>query len=121
MERRRFLERAVAGAIVGIGGAGAIARACAGEEEGDLEAGERASTRPGSIRLADRVSGHGFRTSCAAYSFRRELSGDSPSLALEDFIDLCAKWGLDGTELTSYYFRETEPAYLSTLRRRATV
>jgi sugar phosphate isomerase/epimerase len=45
------------------------------------------------------------------------FKGDSP-LTLSDFINDCAKFGLEGTELTSYYFpKETTPEYLRTLRR----
>lgn len=43
-----------------------------------------------------------FRFSLAAYSYRRELN--SGELSLFDFVDDCARFGLDGTELTSYYF-----------------
>jgi sugar phosphate isomerase/epimerase len=59
-----------------------------------------------------------FKFSLAAYSYRELLKGDSPKLTLTDFIDDCAKFGLEGTELTSYYFpKETSPEYLRTLRR----
>ncbi|MCI0357318.1 MAG: sugar phosphate isomerase/epimerase [Planctomycetaceae bacterium] len=59
-----------------------------------------------------------FKFSLAAYSYRELLKGDSPKLTLTDFIDDCAKFGLEGTELTSYYFpKNTTPEYLRTLRR----
>ena len=45
-----------------------------------------------------------FKLSLAAYSYRQLLTGTKPELTLTDFIDDCAKFGLDGTELTSYYF-----------------
>lgn len=45
-----------------------------------------------------------FKFSLAAYSYRDLLTGKSPKLTLADFIDDCAKFGLEGTELTSYYF-----------------
>lgn len=51
-----------------------------------------------------RTAGHHFKFSLAAYSYRKQLSGEKPELTLVDFIDDCAKMGLDGTELTSYYF-----------------
>jgi sugar phosphate isomerase/epimerase len=56
--------------------------------------------------------------SLAAYSMREALTdGD---MTLFDFIDWCGELGLAGTELTSYYFRETiDDAYLHALRRRA--
>lgn len=45
-----------------------------------------------------------FKFSLAAYSYRDLLTGDRPQLTLADFVADCAKMGLDGTELTSYYF-----------------
>ena len=53
-----------------------------------------------------RSSGAHFKFSLAAYSYRELLQSKPPSLTLSDFIDDCAKFGLDGTELTSYYFPE---------------
>ena len=53
-----------------------------------------------------RASGPHFKFSLAAYSYRDLLQGNPPKLTLDDFIDDCAKFGLDGTELTSYYFPE---------------
>ena len=59
-----------------------------------------------------------FKFSLAAYSYRELLKGDSPKLTLKDFVEDCAKFGLEGTELTSYYFpKETSPEFLRTLRR----
>lgn len=61
-----------------------------------------------------------FKYSLAAYSYRGLLQGDKATLTLKDFIDDCAKFGLEGTELTSYYFpKETTPDYLRALRRQA--
>src|SRR5215831_6640623 len=62
-----------------------------------------------------------FKFSLAAYSYRDLLlpkQGKEPQLTLRDFIDDCAKFGLEGTELTSYYFpKETTPEYLHAMRR----
>src|SRR5213082_262144 len=62
-----------------------------------------------------------FKFSLAAYSYRDLLlpkQGKEPQLTLKDFIDDCAKLGLEGTELTSYYFpKETTADYLHALRR----
>ncbi|HJT36178.1 MAG TPA: sugar phosphate isomerase/epimerase family protein [Pirellulales bacterium] len=59
-----------------------------------------------------------FKFSLAAYSYRNLLSGKNPSLTLADFIDDCAKMGLEGTELTSYYFpANPTPDYLRELKR----
>jgi len=55
-----------------------------------------------------------MRLGCAAYSYRQALqAGD---LSLEAFVDECARMGLDGVELTSYYFPETGRDYLNSLK-----
>src|SRR5262245_39465151 len=57
-----------------------------------------------------------FKFSLAAYSYRDLLSkkgGQPAQLTIEDFITDCAKMGLEGTELTSYYFpADTNATYL---------
>jgi sugar phosphate isomerase/epimerase len=61
-----------------------------------------------------------FKFSLAAYSYRSLLAGEKATLTLKDFIDDCAFFGLEGTELTSYYFpKDTTPDYLRALRRQA--
>jgi sugar phosphate isomerase/epimerase len=45
-----------------------------------------------------------FKFSLAAYSYRDLLTAKPAKFTLDDFIGDCAKMGLDGTELTSYYF-----------------
>lgn len=63
-------------------------------------------------------AGFKLKSSLAAYSYRSLLSGDKPELSLFDFVDDCALFGLDGTELTSYYFpEEVTQDYLVKLRR----
>ena len=65
-----------------------------------------------------------MKLSLAAYSFRDSLAkrGTPDEVAkaemrISDFIDLCAKLNLDGTELTSYYFPQTvSAAYLMGLK-----
>ena len=59
-----------------------------------------------------------FKYSLAAYSYRDLLNAKSPSekLTLADFVADCAKMGLEGTELTSYYFpKDPSPEYLRDL------
>jgi sugar phosphate isomerase/epimerase len=56
------------------------------------------------IEPIKRTAGSHFKFSLAAYSYRDLLKGNQPKLKLNDFIDDCAKFNLDGTELTSYYF-----------------
>lgn len=67
------------------------------------------------IEPIQRVSSSHFKLSLAAYSYRKALqAGD---LTLVDFIRDCAKMGLDGAELTSYYFPEKiTPEYLRGLK-----
>jgi sugar phosphate isomerase/epimerase len=84
-DRRRFLGRAaLAGA--GLAGTGLASRRCQ------------------AIEPVTHGGGYKFKFSLAAYSYRNLLNGDPPKLTLSDFIDDCAKMGLEGTELTSYYF-----------------
>ena len=56
-----------------------------------------------------------MRLGCAAYSYRDALT--SGALSLEQFVNLCADLGLDGVELTSYYFPSLEREYLHQLKR----
>ncbi len=59
-----------------------------------------------------------FKFSVAAYSYRNLLTGKPPELTLSDFINDCAKMGLEATELTSYYFPDpVTPVYLRTLKQ----
>ena len=59
-----------------------------------------------------------FKFSLAAYSYRELLQGKEPKLKLSDFISDCAKFGLEGTELTSYYFPQAlTHDYLRALRQ----
>jgi sugar phosphate isomerase/epimerase len=85
-DRRRFLVSSLAGVAGGFATPGA-----------------RDSLAIGPV---SRVAGSHFKFSLAAYSYRDLLQGDPPRLTLTDFIEDCAKFGLDGTELTSYYFPE---------------
>lgn len=55
--------------------------------------------------LRPRVSTN-YKFSLAAYSYRNLLQGKSAKMTMFDFIDECAMLGLEGTELTSYYFEE---------------
>ena len=61
-----------------------------------------------------------LKLSLAAYSYRDYLTGKlQPKMTLDQFIELCADLGLDGTELTSYYFPENfDQAYLVSLKQK---
>ena len=56
-----------------------------------------------------------MRVSCSAYSFRQYLQNGE--MSLEDFIRKGYEIGLDGVELTAYYFPTTESDYLKRLKR----
>jgi sugar phosphate isomerase/epimerase len=59
-----------------------------------------------------------FKFSLAAYSYRELLNGKSAKLTLEDFVRDCAAMGLEGTELTSYYFpKDLTTDYLRNLKK----
>jgi sugar phosphate isomerase/epimerase len=63
-----------------------------------------------------------FALSLAAYSFREFFSPKAGArrITLFEFIDYCAEQGLQGTELTSYYFPEPlEDEFLRRVRRHA--
>lgn len=69
-----------------------------------------------------RAGGPRLRLSLAAYSFRQYFNHKDAAkrITLLDFIDYCADQGLDGTELTSYYFPENfQNDYLLQVKRHA--
>lgn len=74
---------------------------------------------PATVKAIEAIPRNGkpkFKFSLAAYSYRNLLKGGE--LTLADFIDDCAAMGLEGTELTSYYFPEpATPEYLRGLKQ----
>jgi sugar phosphate isomerase/epimerase len=50
------------------------------------------------------IAGPKYKFALAGYSYRKLLTGKDPECSLEDFVRDCAKFGLEGTEPTSYYF-----------------
>ena len=58
-----------------------------------------------------------FRAGLVAYSYRKELA--AKSLSYEDLIRRIADWGLDGLDCTAYWFPDTSPEYLASLRKAA--
>jgi sugar phosphate isomerase/epimerase len=65
---------------------------------------------------AAKLNDHRIKLSLAAYSFRTQLRNNE--MTMEDFIDFCDDLHLDGTELTSYFFKSEEDAYLLSLRNK---
>src|SRR3954451_17917660 len=66
-------------------------------------------TRPSHLKL-----------SLAAYSYRQFLEGKQPRMDLFDFVTRAADMGLDGVELTSYYFpADVTAEYLHRIKQHA--
>ncbi|MBL8900792.1 MAG: sugar phosphate isomerase/epimerase [Planctomycetes bacterium] len=107
MERRDFLRSAAwAPWSARLSGRGAAAGSSAPEEES---------------AVAGRARGSTLRSSLAAYSFRHLLGASPPQMELLDVIEFAARAGLEGVELTSYWFREQSASYVAALRRAAAV
>ncbi|MFQ6040738.1 MAG: sugar phosphate isomerase/epimerase family protein [Candidatus Poribacteria bacterium] len=58
-----------------------------------------------------------MKVGSCAYSFRQYLS--SGEMSLVDFLEKGVEMGLDGVELTSYYFPSTDDEFLYSLKRKA--
>lgn len=61
-----------------------------------------------------------YKLSVAAYSCRKFLNLKNPTMTLGEFIDQCYEWGVEGTELTQYFFKQPiTHGYIMGLKRRA--
>lgn len=62
-----------------------------------------------------------YKISCSAYGYRKYLpqGGKKGPETIFDFVDLCYRWGCEGTEPTTYYFESRDKAYLHKLKRQA--
>jgi L-ribulose-5-phosphate 3-epimerase len=58
-----------------------------------------------------------LKAAICAYSFRKELA--DKSLTYEDLIRKCPEWGIDGVDMTVYWFPSTADTFLLPLRRLA--
>jgi sugar phosphate isomerase/epimerase len=87
-----------------------------------LAAGTAAAMAPGQVKAIEpitRTGGSRLKLSCCAYSYRQFLSGRNRTMTLDDFIETAAQMGLDGVELTAYYFPgEMTPEYLNHLKHK---
>lgn len=54
---------------------------------------------------------------CCAYSYRKYL--EPGRMSMEDFIGKAVESGFQGVDITTYWLKSTEPAYLAGLRRLA--
>jgi sugar phosphate isomerase/epimerase len=99
-DRRGFLRDA---ALITVGAVGGVA--------GGLAPFDAAAVEP-----VKRTNSPKFKFSVAGYSYNRLFRPD-PKVTLEEFIRDCAKMGVEGTELTSYYFpTDADAAYLRQLK-----
>jgi sugar phosphate isomerase/epimerase len=97
--RRQFLKTAAAGAVAGA----ALGTPLHAAAQADSSA---ASTDP--AKMPRLFSG------CCAYSFRSLLT--KGQMTYEQFIEKAVEMRLDGVDMTAYYFKSTDPAYLAHLR-----
>ncbi len=70
-----------------------------------------ARTEPGSIDAPRLLTG------CCAYSYRKLLGAGK--ITMEDVIRRAVDLGIDGVDMTGYWFKSTDPAYLASLRHLA--
>lgn len=98
IERREFLKTAAV-ATAGLAGASEILTT---RGEGSPQAGGDSAKMP---RL---FSG------CCAYSYRKYLQHGP--MTMEDFIRKGVELKLDGVDMTAYYYKSTDPDYLTGLR-----
>jgi sugar phosphate isomerase/epimerase len=98
--RRQFIKAAGTAALAGAGLA----------LPHTLPAGTRAEEKraPAAARLL---------VGCCAYSFRKHF--ESGMMTMEDFIRKAVEMGVDGVDITTYWLKSTEPAYLASLRHLA--
>jgi len=70
-----------------------------------------ARTAPGSIETLRLLTG------CCAYSYSKLLGAGK--MTMEDVIRKAVELGIDGVDMTAYWFKSTDPAYLASLRHLA--
>jgi len=70
-----------------------------------------ARNEPGSIETPRLLTG------CCAYSYSKLLGAGK--MTMEDVIRKAVELGIDGVDMTAYWFKSTDPAYLASLRHLA--
>src|SRR5579863_5772939 len=98
MQRRKFLQAA---GVAALGGAGLALTE-------NAPANQAPTSSPASPRLM---------AGCCAYSYRKYLQHGP--MTMEDFILKGVELGLNGVDMTAYYFKSTDPEYLASLRHLA--
>lgn len=79
-----------------------------------LVTGPRASARPAEDTAGPRPR---LLTGCCAYSYRKYL--ESGKMTMEDFFLKAVDLGIEGVNVTTYWLKSTDPAYLISLRHLA--
>lgn len=102
VNRRQFVKTA---------GLGALAGAAMGKVGVQAAAAAQSDAKDDKSKLARLLPG------CCAYSYDSELRHGP--MTLEDFILKATELQLAGVDMTAYYFKSTEPAYLHGLRHLA--
>ncbi|MHC4400383.1 MAG: sugar phosphate isomerase/epimerase family protein [Planctomycetota bacterium] len=83
-------------------------------------AGGMFPTQTPAVDPVERTGTAKFKFSLSGYSYRKLLTGNPPDLTLDDFLLDCARFGLEGTEPTTYYFpKEVTSEYLRHLKHLA--
>ncbi|HUL16597.1 MAG TPA: sugar phosphate isomerase/epimerase family protein [Terriglobales bacterium] len=100
MKRRGFLKAAGAAIVAGT----ELARAAGGADFSS----ENEAASANAPRLF---------AGCCAYSYRKYLGGGS--MTMEDFIRKGVELEVNGVDMTGYWFKSMEPAYLASLRHLA--
>lgn len=81
---------------------------------GSLLAGPHAVARPAEGTAGPRPR---LLTGCCAYSYRKHL--ESGKMTMEDFFLEAVELGIEGVDVTTYWLKSTDPAYLLSLRHLA--
>ena len=105
--RRRFLKTG------GLAVAGALSVGCGPQTENKPAAGEAA--QPASTEFAAQEPR--LLPGCCAYSYHDYLS--KGKMTYPEFFDNVVQMGSMGADMTVYWFKSTDPAYLAELRRLA--
>ena len=66
----------------------------------------RAGAAAGAFAVLPGFTGPRYRLAVAAYSMRKYLDLKNGSMDLSQFLDKCSEWGVDGAELTEYFFKK---------------
>lgn len=102
MDRRQFVKTVGLSALAGAGVSGAGSRVAAAAQS---DVGANGAKLPRLI------------PGCCAYSYNRDLRGGG--MTLEDFILRAVEMRLTAVDMTLYYIKSTDPAYLAGLRHLA--